>query len=180
MSHAGQVVLFGGAVEPDETAAEAALRELAEESNTHHLRASTAYRIRAGIGTWTTESGILVEGFLGQVPERFVHDAIPDSREVARIGYAPVRALYAAPVSSEFHLVEPSDRMEESDGEMCFESPTSHVNGVNGAERWVLWGLAGFMVSQLRARFATADQLLDTFGDFGAEGSSGRSTAVTR
>jgi len=159
MSNAGEVVLFGGSIEPGETPDEAALRELAEESGTGHLLADRDYRIVTELGRWTTESGFAVTGFLGRVPHAFAAEAVPEAREVARIAYLPLPAVYAAPVVDEYHLVRQTDRTLTLPGEVLFESPTLRVDAANHDGEWVLWGLAGFMVQRLRERFVDADAL---------------------
>lgn len=164
MSNAGEVVLFGGSVEPGESSEQAALRELAEESGTSHLQGRDDFRIVTGLGSWITESGFLASGFLARVPSAFAADARPDAREVARIAYLPVSAVYAAPITREFHPVQVGDHTLGDAGEVHVESPTLRVEAANHGEQWVLWGLAGFMTSRLRELYPSARDLVAVAG----------------
>lgn len=152
MSHAGDVVLFGGAVEDDETPMRAALRELCEESGTLHLLDDPGLRVRAHLGTWMTESGLLAEGYSVVVPEAFVEAARAEPREVAEIAYLRVEDVRAAPSVLEYHSVDSRDHRLGADVAAEFESLTMRVPHPVTGESWVLWGLAGFMVSQWVAR----------------------------
>jgi len=146
MSNAGDVVLFGGSVEPGETTADAALRELCEEAGTLHLLGDGELAVRERVGTWVTEAGHLVEGYLVDVPPSFIAAVAADVREVAEIAYLPLRDVRSATVSLEYHRVDPLDHALGDETE--FESPTLRVRHPESGEEWVLWGLAGHMVDE--------------------------------
>lgn len=145
MSHAGDVVLFGGSLEPGETFEQAAVRELCEESGTLHLLDDPRVRVLERLGTWTTESGFVVEGFLVEVPPEFVTTAAPEPREVAAMAYLRADDVRSAGSRPELHHVHSADHQLE--GEAEFESPTIYVAEPDTAEIWDLWGAAGYMVS---------------------------------
>lgn len=149
ISHAGNVVLFGGSIEPGETAAGAAVRELCEEAGTPHLLARGGLAAGPRLGTWVTERGIHVEGFMVDLPASFAAEAAADEREVAEVAYLRVADVLAAPVQPEFHRVHRSDHRLDAD-EAWFESPTIRVAHPVSGEIWTLWGLAGHMVGLWR------------------------------
>lgn len=149
MSHAGDVVLFGGSVEADETPKQAALRELCEESGTLDLLGALAPG--AHLGTWITESRILAEGYAVDLPSTFVEMATADAREVAEIAYLRVADVRAAPITLAYHRIHALDHHLGEAQDVEFESPTIRVPHPVTGEPWLLWGLAGFMVSQWRA-----------------------------
>ena len=163
MSHAGDTVLLGGALEPGESPARAALRELLEESGTLGLLEERDFAVRAALGRWVTESGFVVDGFLVQAPPCFASATRPDPREVQELVYVRIDDLYAARPHLAHHRVHVADRAgvtgPPATGDWWFESPTLLVGDVRGAPR-VLWGVAGHMVHRLRELFPTPDLLL--------------------
>jgi 8-oxo-dGTP pyrophosphatase MutT (NUDIX family) len=149
MTNAGDIVLFGGSIEAGETAAQAARRELGEESGTSSLLDDV--RIGRHLGSWVTEAGFHVDGFAVALPDGFVDQARPEPREVAEVAYLPTAGVRAAAVRSTYHRVDPRDHRLGPEP-VAFESPTIRVpHPVTGAS-WVLWGLAGFMVARWRVR----------------------------
>ena len=150
MTNAGDIVLFGGSIEAGETASEAALRELGEESGTISLLGDL--RIGEHLGTWVTEAGFLVDGFAVALPDRFVVLARPEPREVAEIAYLPVSQVRAAQVQPTYHRVDARDHYLGDEAAVEFESPTIRVRHPGSGECWMLWGLAGFMVARWRVR----------------------------
>ena len=148
MSHAGDVVLFGGSVEPDEEPSDAALRELCEEAGTLDLLGNPDLVVRQYLGSWTTESGFFVEGYLVVVPEQFVDLARPDTREVNEIAYLPLDDVRTSPRTLEYHGVDALDHALDEHPQVEFQSPTIRVTHPTTGDTWTLWGLAGFMVSQ--------------------------------
>lgn len=151
MSNAGEIVLFGGSVEPGESPREAALRELCEESGTMSLLDHPDLAVHASLGTWVTESGFRVEGFCVDLPAEFVQLAQPEPREVAELAYLPTPLIRAANVAIRAHVVDPRDHRLDG-GAAEFESPTIRVRHPDTGAPWVLWGLAGYMVEQWRKR----------------------------
>lgn len=154
ISYAGNVVLFGGSVQQGETPEQAALRELCEESGTLHLLEHGHLAVRDHLGTWMTESGLLVEGYTVDLPSTFVDTATPDTREVAEIAYLRVDDLRSATATLEYHPVDARDHGlgpehgVGSDHRVEFESPTIQVLHPVTGRPWELWGLAGFMVDR--------------------------------
>jgi 8-oxo-dGTP pyrophosphatase MutT (NUDIX family) len=149
MTNAGDIVLFGGSIGPGETAAQAALRELGEESGTSSLLGEV--RLGQHLGTWVTEAGFHVDGFAVALPDRFVALARPEPREVAEVAYLPTSEVRAAAVRSTYHRVDPRDHRIGPEA-VAFESPTIRVRHPGTGASWVLWGLAGFMVDRWRVR----------------------------
>lgn len=152
MTNAGEVVLFGGSREGDESLAETALRELCEEAGTPHLVDDGEVRVTDHLGRWVTEAGFSVDGYAVTLPDSFVDAVVPDGREVAEIAYLRVPDVLAATVNPEYHRVDDSDHLLEESGDTSFESPTLRVPRAGSGQEWVLWGLAGFMVSAWRDR----------------------------
>ncbi|OZC51171.1 NUDIX domain-containing protein [Rhodococcoides fascians A21d2] len=151
MTHAGDVVLFGGAIEAGETGAMAALRELCEESETLDHLDDPSYAVRERLGAWTTESGIEVEGFLVELPPEFVDVARPDPREVARIGFLRLAELLDESPSLVYHRVDARDTQTDLDvTDLHFESPTIDLVEVTSGDTWTLWGVAGQMTALAR------------------------------
>jgi 8-oxo-dGTP pyrophosphatase MutT (NUDIX family) len=163
MSHAGDTVLLGGALEPAESPAHAALRELLEESGTLGLLEERDFAVRASLGRWVTESGFVVDGFLVRTPPRFASVARPDPREVHELVSIRIDDVYAARPHLAHHRVHVADRAgvtgPPATGDWWFESPTLLVRDVRGTPR-ALWGAAGHMVHRLRELFPTPDVLL--------------------
>lgn len=155
MTNAGDVVLFGGSVEDGETGAEAALRELCEEAGTPQLLHDDQLRVVDHLGTWVTEAGFHVDGYEVHVPESFVDAVAGDEREVAEVAYLRVKDIRAAPMVLEYHPVDPLDHSLEERSEVAFQSPTLRVAHPGSGDEWVLWGLAGSMISRWRARTDT-------------------------
>lgn len=149
MTNAGDIVLFGGSIESGESPAQAALRELCEESGAMSLLDHPELAIRTTLGTWVTEAGFHVEGFTVGLPGDFVHLAVPDPREVAELAYLPTPLVRAADVELAYHAVDRRDHML---GETVaqFESPTLRLRQPDNGNSWVLWGLAGYMVYRWR------------------------------
>lgn len=148
ISYAGNVVLFGGSVHEGETPERAVLRELCEESGTLHLLEDGHLTLRGHLGTWMTESGLLVEGYAVDLPSTFVAAATPDVREVAEIAYLRVDDLRAAVTTLEYHPVDDRDHGLGPDHRVEFESPTIRALHPATGRPWELWGLAGFMVDR--------------------------------
>lgn len=148
MSHAGDVVLFGGSLETGESPADAALRELCEESNTLDHLADPDYQIRDHLGQWITESGFTVDGYLATLPPTFYNEAQPDPREVDRLAYLNLDTLVQHPPQLEYHTVEQHDIQFETLNPVMFESPTITLFEASTDKPWTLWGLAGFMASR--------------------------------
>lgn len=163
MSHAGDLVLLGGALEPGEPAVRAALRELREETQTVEVFSDEDFHVAASLGHWITESGYSVEGFLVLAPSSFALAVQPDPREVQQLIYLRLDDVYAAPPHVAPHPVHVRDRSGVTgpavDGRWLFESPTLHVIDTSGIPR-MLWGAAGYMVTRLRKMFPTTDRLL--------------------
>lgn len=149
MTNAGDVALFGGFVEPGESAAEAAVRELCEESGTLALRAHPGLTVRGHLGTWTTEAGFHVDGYALDLPAEFVGLAAPEPREVAEIAYLPTALVRAAEVEDAFHEVDPRDHRLGTEV-VEFQSPTLRLRNPDTGDTWVLWDLAGHMVTEWR------------------------------
>lgn len=158
MSHAGEVVLLGGAMEARESPAEAALRE---ESGTAERLTDADLSVLSPLDTWVTESGYLVHGFVIAAPWE-LSTAQPDPREVHELIRLPVHAAYAAQVRHAFHAVRAEDRagvLPPADvGDWQFESPTIRVR-MRGSGSCLLWGLAGHMFVQLQRHFPDVDRL---------------------
>ena len=161
MSHAGQTVLLGGALNPGESPEEAALRELREESGTTDRLTEADFSIVASLGRCVTESGYVVHGFLVAAPATLA-TARPDAREVEALVHLPLNAVYAAPVEHAYHAVHAVDRAgvapPADEGEWLFESPTLRVRALDGRSRQ-LWGLAGHMIARVRQEFPYAERL---------------------
>ncbi|MBJ7291806.1 NUDIX domain-containing protein [Williamsia sp.] len=148
MSHAGDVVLFGGSVEAGESPSDAALRELCEESNTDDHLTDPEYRIGDHLGRWITESGITVDGFFATLPATFYDEARPDTREVDRLVYLGLDELTHRAPEPQYHRVDERDIQFETRRPVQFESPTVTLFEASTGEPWTLWGAAGFMASR--------------------------------
>ncbi|WP_072802762.1 NUDIX domain-containing protein [Rhodococcoides yunnanense] len=152
MSHAGDVVLFGGSVEPGESGPDAALRELCEESNTLGHLFDPEYRVGDHLGSWVTESGFIVDGFLVHLPPTFYDVSRPEPREVERIGYLRLDHLFATEPALAYHRVDRRDTRLGTEAECYFESPTIDLVEASTGQPWTLWGAAGYMASRARER----------------------------
>lgn len=102
ISHAGEVVLFGGSRNPGESGEDAALRELREESGIPPARAAS-HRVVEHVGSWVTERGYAAEGYLVAVRPSFAADIVPDAREVARVAFLPRPPLPDDPAARAAH-----------------------------------------------------------------------------
>lgn len=150
MSHAGQVVLVGGAREPGEDSVAAALRELGEETGIGAHR-TAPLPVGAWRGHWVTEAGFAVTGHEVALPFGLLRSARPDPREVAELILLPEPEVRQARVTVEPHAVEHHDLRPDlaALGVRWFDSPTLRVRDVLG-RRQVLWGLAGHLVDEWR------------------------------
>ncbi len=131
--HAGQVSFPGGALEGDESAVEAALRETAEEIG---LDAHAASVKVAGVlpQVDVPVSGFLVDQVVGFVDE--LPTLTPDGREVAAVFSAPVDAfLPGAPIEM---VTEPRDGFVLR-------------YGAYRVGRWLVWGATAGMLARLGA-----------------------------
>lgn len=86
-SHAGQVAFPGGRIEPDETAAAAALREANEEVGVD----PASVRLLGQGDTYLTGSGFAISLFVGVLPSDFT--PVPHAREVADVFETPLSFL---------------------------------------------------------------------------------------
>jgi 8-oxo-dGTP pyrophosphatase MutT (NUDIX family) len=161
MSHAGETVLLGGALEPGESPVEAALRELREESGTADRLTDADFSVVSSLGRWVTESGYVAHGFLVAAPAALA-TARPDPREVEALVHLPVSAVYAARVRLAYHAVPADDRAgvaaPAGGGDWLFESPTLRVSALDGGSH-LLWGLAGHMIARMRQDFPGTEHL---------------------
>lgn len=162
MSHAGDTVLLGGALEPGESPAVAAVRELREESGTAEVLDHRDFDVRGRLGRWITESGYAVEGFVVRAPAALALASSPDRREVSELFHIKLDEVWAASPGLDYHRVHVPDRSgvhgPAATGDWCFESPTLRVSDVHGSPR-ILWGAAGFMVTRLVELFPSPDAI---------------------
>ncbi|GHJ42890.1 hypothetical protein Cs7R123_02320 [Catellatospora sp. TT07R-123] len=160
MLHAGEVVLFGGGVEPGETTTAAALREFGEEAGLPRAADLTDTRFDAWpvLTRWTTESGHRASAHVVAVADGAADGMRPQAQEVAAIGRLALDDVFAAPLAVRPHL-----RVGLGPGRTpryvgWFDSPTVTVTDPDG-RRWELFGLAGAAVAALRTRYGTAARL---------------------
>ena len=76
-----------------------------------------------------------------------------DEREVARIDYATLAEVYAGRWTTGPQLVAAADRWPATDQDVLIETPTLSVRVRGHDEDWLLWGVAGHMVNEMRLRY---------------------------
>ncbi|HWB12343.1 MAG TPA: CoA pyrophosphatase [Pirellulales bacterium] len=128
-AHAGQISLPGGAIEPGETTAQAALRELEEELG---VRADEVSLLGALSPIYVFVSEYLVRPWVAVVPQR------PPFRPSAE----EVSELLEVPLS---HLIDPSHRGRHTRRQRGIELSVPHF--VWGRHR--IWGATGMILSEL-------------------------------
>jgi len=160
MSNAGDVVLFGGAADPNEALAVAAVRELLEETGVVSDVEDLGFGVLERLSQWRTEAGHRVEGYLVDSPVGLAANVRYDAREVSDVGTVALRDLYAADLVDRYHLgaLTTSDRAVAAVG--WFASPTGLLPDRDGVRQWLIWGVAGITLSCLVNRYTTVDSLL--------------------
>lgn len=127
--------------DPEDRPQDAALQALCTTTGTGSLR----WTIKPGVsvGTWTDESGVVVEGFAVRVSDLFAQMAGLD------VSFLPWRQVAAAELTEKFHEV--ADHALGSDP-VAFESPTLTVKDPVTGQPLTLSGLSGALVARWRHR----------------------------
>ncbi len=184
MSHAGTVLLFGGASNPGETLEQAALREFMEETSPYDSDGKTHNDFFTGkpnrvladkkapnlhnmhviteLGQWLVEEGVDVTGFLIVVPNLGDIATLGfDPREVDEVFSIPARHFFETPFERRNRKLLCRGK-GQAPFAANFESPHLDYPDEKNNTLREIWGAAGYMIEKMVAYYQADWQKFST------------------